>query len=70
VILDLNFFGVDGRQTVGDPLPATVPLTIEVPDAGLAWSGTLTPAYTTFEVNGPGCGECARGAASVTLEVR
>ncbi|MBL8952526.1 MAG: hypothetical protein JNK82_17230 [Myxococcaceae bacterium] len=70
VVVDLNLVGVRGMTYVGDPLPASLPLTIEVPDAGLSWSGTLTPAYTTFEANGPGCGECSRGTERVTLEAR
>jgi len=70
VTIDLNFLGQDGRAFVGDPLPAQLPLTLEVPDAGQAWSGTVTPAYTRFEPNGPGCGDCGRGTATVTLEAR
>jgi hypothetical protein len=37
-------------------------------DAGRTYRGTVEPTFTETEPNGPGCGICVKGVASVTLQ--
>jgi len=34
-------------------------------DGSVVYTGTITPAYKGVEINGPGCGECLQGSASL-----
>ncbi len=74
VLINLNWIGRIGSpngasRAVGKGGPAMLPLTLDVPDAGLSWAGTLAPRYSTSSPNGPGCGpDCARATETVTLE--
>jgi hypothetical protein len=34
-------------------------------DGSVVYTGTATPAYEGVEINGPGCGECLQGSASL-----